>query len=477
MHAQTSMKPTLLVVDDDPRIRTSFAEALASSTLAVRTAENAESALASLAANPTDMVLADVRMPGMSGLELLAILKERAPEVAVVLMTAFDDLATVVTAMKEGAVDFLVKPVDLHQLQGIIDKVIRDRDASGRSPGPRGGSKPGSEDGPDKPWSGGEARALGSVLIGHDPMMIRIFKIVGQVAQTRTNVVIRGESGTGKELIARAIHDASPVSGEPFVAVNCTSLPSSLLESELFGHRKGSFTGASSDRKGRFALAGQGTIFLDEIGDTSLGFQSKLLRVLQEHEFYPVGAERPERTEARVVAATHRDLEGMVETGAFRKDLYYRLRVVEIRVPPLRDRKADIPELAAYLVRKASRAIGRKPPVFLDEVMETLMSHNWPGNVRELENCLIRASVLATSGVIRADDLALGPSPDAPPPRVFTLEEAEGTHVAQVLRATGGHKTRTAEALGISRPRLDRLIEKHGLSGLARARKPSSGAD
>jgi two-component system response regulator HydG len=289
--------------------------------------------------------------------------------------------------------------------------------------------------------------------------------------------LIRGESGTGKELIARAVHDASPAAREPFVAVNCTSLPSTLLESELFGHRKGSFTGAAADRKGRFTLAGRGTIFLDEIGDTSPGFQSKLLRVLQENEFYPVGAERPERTEARVIAATHRDLEEMVETGAFREDLYYRLRVVEIRVPPLEERRSDIPELTAYLVGKASRAVGRKPPVLSDEALETLMSHGWPGNVRELENCLIRATVLATSGVIRADDLALGPSPDAPPPRIFTLEEVEGTHVAQALRATGGHKTRTAEALGISRPRLDRLIERHGLNGLARTRKPSAEED
>jgi len=464
------MKTTILIVDDDPRIRASLPEALASDCLELRTAEDGESALAAVAAELPDIVLADVRMPGLTGLELLALLNERAPQVAVVLMTAFDDLATVVTAMKEGAVDFLVKPIDLHQLRGIIDKIIRDRAAAQALKGAGyagGGGAPGEDAG----RTGRREGSPGRRLIGHDPRMIRIFKIIGQIARTRTNVVIRGESGTGKELIARAIHDASLRAAEPFVAVNCTALPSTLLESELFGHVRGSFTGASSDRKGRFALAGSGTIFLDEIGDTSPDFQSKLLRVLQEQEYYPVGAERPEQTEARVIAATHRDLEAMVETGVFREDLYYRLRVVDIHLPPLRERTSDIPELASYLVGKASRTVGRPPPVVSTEAMEALMAHAWPGNVRELENCLTRASVLANAGVIRPEHLALGPAPEAPPPRLTTLDETEGVHVAQVLRATGGHKSRTAEVLGISRPRLDRLIEKHGLEELARSRK------
>jgi len=303
-------------------------------------------------------------------------------------------------------------------------------------------------------------------LIGHHPSMIEIFKVVGQAAAARANVLIRGESGTGKELIAHAIHTNSADSGEPFVPVNCTALPASLLESELFGHVKGSFTGAVGDRRGRFALAGKGTIFLDEIGDTAPDFQSKLLRVLQEHEFYPVGADRPERTDARVIAATHRDLETLVADGRFREDLYYRLRVVEIVVPPLRERMSDLPDLATHLVAKASHAAGRDAPVLSTETVDELMKHAWPGNVRELENCLIRAMVMSKGDVIHRDTLGLTPPRGNSQARMTTLEQLEGEQVAEVLKATDGHKSRTAEILGVSRPRLDRLIEKHELADL-----------
>jgi len=445
---------SILVVDDDARIRTSLSEALSDGATEVRVAETGESALSAISACVPDLVLADVRMPGMDGLELLRLLRERAPEVAVILMTAFDDLPTVVGAMREGAIDFLVKPIDLDQLQEIIRKLFADRGLARRH-------------------ERAEADRGVSVerLIGHDPGMIRIFKMIGQVAASRTNVIIRGESGTGKELIARAIHDGSPYASEPFVPVNCTALPSTLLESELFGHVKGSFTGAAGNRRGRFALAGKGTIFLDEIGDTSPDFQSKLLRVLQEHEFYPVGAEHAESTEARVIAATHRDLEALVESGEFREDLYYRLRVVEITVPPLRERRADIAALAVHLIERAGRALERSPPVLSTEALELLESHSWPGNVRELENCLTRATVMAASGVIRPEHLALGSSPEAPV-SVRTLEDAEREHVARTLEIMRGHKSRTAAALGISRPRLDRLIDKYGLVQLAHTRDP-----
>ncbi len=446
------MKRSVLIVDDDSRIRTSLAHALSSSDTTVRTAADADAALASLAESPADIVLADVRMPGMDGLDLLRLLRERAPHVAVVLMTAYDNLPTAATAMREGAADFLVKPLDLHQLRGVLNKVFEDRAA--RAAAARAPAR--------------ETADQSDELIGHDPQMVEIFKTIGQVSATRTNVVIRGESGTGKELIARAIHLNSPYAGEPFVPVNCTALPTTLLESELFGHVKGAFTGASGDRRGRFALAGKGTIFLDEIGDTSLEFQSKLLRVLQEHEYYPVGADMPERTEARVIAATHRDLEALVSRGEFREDLYYRLRVVEIVVPPLRDRILDLPLLAEHLVRKASLAIGREPPLLAPETVDALAVHNWPGNVRELENCLTRAVVLSTGDVIRPQDLALGPLISGAG-RLATLQEVEKHHVAHVLAATRGHKFRAAEVLGISRPRLDRLIQKYELEGLIRS--------
>ncbi|HUE96925.1 MAG TPA: sigma-54 dependent transcriptional regulator, partial [Longimicrobiaceae bacterium] len=361
------LRPAILVVDDDERIRLSVSRALAPQAREVRAAESAERALAMLAEAPPDVILCDVRMPGMDGIEFLRLLRKRTPEIAVILMTAYDDLSTVATAMREGAADFLIKPLDLHQLRRVLEKVVTER----------------AQTDPIRP-SATETPRGADGLVGRDPRMIEIFKVVGQVAGTRANVVIRGESGTGKELIAQAIHSSSPWAREPFVAVNCTALPPTLLESELFGHVRGSFTGATGDRRGRFALAGRGTIFLDEIGDTTPEFQAKLLRVLQEHEFYPVGAERPGRTEARVIAATHRDLEKLVAAGSFREDLYYRLRVVEIVVPPLRERMGDVPLLTAHLVRKASRAVGRESPHLSAAALAALLVHSWPGHVREL---------------------------------------------------------------------------------------------
>jgi DNA-binding NtrC family response regulator len=448
------MSRSILIVDDDARILASLSQALADSG-EVRAAESAESALASLAEAPSDVVLADLKMPGMDGIELLKLLRERSPEIDVLIMTAYDDLPTVAEAMREGASDFLVKPLDLHHLRRVLARVFEDRSVR---------TKPLSQarDTTDRAERGGER------MVGRDSAMVEIFKLIGQVASTRTTVVIRGESGTGKELVAREVHASSPYADEPFVAVNCTALPATLLESELFGHVKGAFTDAASDRKGRFALAGRGTIFLDEIGDTPPEFQAKLLRVLQEHEFYPVGAERPERAEARVIAATHRNLEEEIAARRFREDLYYRLRVVEILVPPLRDRMGDIPLLAEHLVRRAGEAVDRRGLVLAPESIESLLGYRWPGNVRELENCLTRAVVMATSEVIRPEHLQFG-APAASgveAESLTTLADVERAHVYRILQATGGHKSRSAEILGISRPRLDRLIQKFELEGL-----------
>lgn len=454
------MMRSLLIVDDDPRILTTLAAVLTDAQTTVLTAGDAESALAVVAEESPGIVLTDLKMPGMSGLDLLKLLKERAPSLDVILMTAYDDLPTVAEAMREGAADFLVKPLDLHQLRNLLNRVFEDRVARLRI----------LEDGEETERSGAT-----DCLVGRDPQIVGIFKLVGQVSATRTNVVIRGESGTGKELIARSIHDASPWVDEPFVAVNCTALPATLLESELFGHLRGSFTGATSDRKGRFAVAGRGTIFLDEIGDTPPEFQAKLLRVLQEHEYYPVGADQPERAEARVVAATHRDLEKLVVAGQFREDLYYRLRVVEIRVPPLRERMGDVPLLAEHLLKKAAGITGSRPLVMSPETAETLMAHDWPGNVRELENTLTRAAVLATGDVIRPEHIEVGVSPS--PPRLISLQELEREHVARVLAATGGHKSRSAGILGVSRPRLDRMIERFGLGPLVPGRDSDPSAN
>ncbi len=449
---------SVLIVDDDAGILGSLSRALGAADFDVRTAASADEALQQLARENAAVALVDLKMPGTTGMELLKLLSGRMPDIDVVMMTAYDDLATVAEAMQEGAVDFLVKPLDLNVLKKLLGRILEDRETRSRQgPGLSGSSSDGQ-------------------LIGHDPAMIRVFKLVGQVAATRTNVIVRGESGTGKELVARSIHSSSPYAAEPFVAVNCTALPSSLLESELFGHVRGAFTGATGDRKGRFELAGRGTIFLDEIGDTAPDFQSKLLRVLQEHEYYPVGADRPRRSEARVVTATHQNLERLVAAGRFREDLYYRLRVVEIVVPPLRDRMGDVPELARVLLSQACETTGRRPLVLSSEAVDALLEYPWPGNVRELENCLTRAAVTTSGNVVRAEDLELGNPVAGTRPRLTTLEQVEREHVAHVLRSTKGHKTRSAKILGISRPRLDRLIQKYALDAEL-ARDPEEGSD
>jgi two-component system response regulator AtoC len=440
------MTRRVLVVDDDPAIRTSIAEALSDGGIMITTAENGVRALSLLGDTAPDIVLTDVRMPDLDGLALLKALRERTPGIDVVLMTAFDDMPTVVAAMRGGAVEFLVKPVNLRQLRRVIDRVFDDR-RSRRNAGRRESNSPRGVDG----------------LVGRDPRMIDVYKLVGQAAGTRATVLIRGESGTGKELVARAIHDNSEAASEPFVAVNCAALPNTLLESELFGHVRGAFTGAHEARRGRFALAGKGTIFLDEIGDTSLEFQSKLLRVIQDHEFQPVGAERLERTEARVVAATHQDLEQMVADRRFREDLYYRLRVVEIVIPPLRERPDDIPLLAGHMIDRASRALGTGDVILSDEALDRLIQHPWPGNVRELENCVMRAVVIASGSVIRPEHLSMSSPRQAAHQSLGSMENMERDHLIRVLKATGGQKSRAAEILGVSRPRLNRMIQKYGL--------------
>jgi len=462
------MTRRVLVVDDDDSIRETFRYHLKKAGYKVATAESGEEALGLMAEVDPGIVITDVRMQGMDGLELLQHIRSTTPAIDVLVITAHEDMRSASEAMREGAYDYLVKPLDLDRIEALVDRCFRDQKLRCRS----------------EQLAEEAAESYGlDQLVGRDPRMIDIYKLIGKLADNLAPVLIQGETGTGKELIARAIHFGSGSAEEPFIGVNCTALTETLLESELFGHVRGAFTGAVSAHKGRFELAGAGTIFLDEIGDTSPSFQAKLLRVLEEREFYPVGGERPRRTEARVMAATNKPLEESVNDGGFRDDLYFRLKVVEVLVPPLRERKDDIPLLANHLLTGISRDLHKDVSLISDEAMEMLREYRWPGNVRELENALTRAVVLARGPAITPDLLSLHAelegSDEAGPGYLSssgedsdeTLAAVERDHVAKVLRRVGGHKRRAVEILGISRPRLDRIIAKYDLEVTKRDRE------
>lgn len=453
------MSKRVLVVDDDPSIRESFEYHLGRAGYEVSAVETAERALSVLAEYGPAVVITDIRMPGMDGLELLRRIRATSPETDVLVITAHEDMQSASAAMRAGAYDYLVKPVDLDRIEALVERCFRDRQLRHRSQLAEEAAEPYAVD----------------QLVGRDPRMIEIYKLIGTLADNPAPVLIQGETGTGKELIARAIHFGSRSAEEPFVAVNCTALTETLLESELFGHVRGAFTGAVADHKGRFELAGAGTIFLDEIGDTSLAFQAKLLRVLEERQFYPVGGERARRTDARVMAATNQPLQQLVSERRFRDDLYFRLKVVEIAVPPLRDRRDDIPLLAEHLLGRISRDLHKDVRVISDAAMQALMGYPWPGNVRELENTLTRAVVLARGPAVTPELISLGPGTlggdgESHAPADDTLDAVERAHVAAVLQRVAGHKRKAVEILGISRPRLDRIISKYGLEVTKRDR-------
>lgn len=462
------MSNHVLVVDDDDSIRETFQYHLERAGYQVTTAESAERALGVLAESEPGVVITDIRMQGMDGLELLRRIRQATPDTDVLVITAHEDMKSASEAMREGAYDYLVKPLDLDRIEALVDRCFKDRRLRRRS----------------QQLSEEAAESYGArQLVGRDPRMIEIYKLIGTLADNPAPVLIQGETGTGKELIARAIHFGSGAAGEPFLAVNCTALTETLLESELFGHVRGAFTGATANHKGRFELAGAGTIFLDEIGDTSPPFQAKLLRVLEEREFYPVGSERPRRTEARVMAATNKPLADLVREGRFRDDLFFRLKVVEITVPPLRDRRDDIPLLAEHLLARISRDLHKTVRIISREAMEMLVDYSWPGNARELENTLTRAVVLARGPAVTPDLISLGPmdeagkpgkpggSPESQSSTDETLDTVERDHVQAVLRRVGGHKRKAVKILGISRPRLDRIIAKYGLEVTKRDRE------
>jgi two-component system NtrC family response regulator len=444
----------ILIVDDEKNYLVVLSALLSGEGYEVETANSGQRALGLVEEEEPDLVITDMRMPRMSGLELIQALAERAADLPVVVMTAYGTVENAVEAMKSGAVDYITKPFENQELLLTVERALRLRRLMTQNRLLR--------------EELGKGKGFGEI-IGESRAMKEVFELVEKVAATKATTLITGESGTGKELVARAIHARSPRAGESFIAVNCMALTETLLESELFGHEKGSFTGASSRRKGRFELADKGTLFLDEVGEIPASVQVKLLRVLQERTFERVGGDQPITVDVRIVAATNRDLSRAVKEGIFREDLYYRLNVVRIDIPPLRERPEDLPALVAHFVGKYAQEVGRPAPEVSPEAMRRIYDHPWPGNVRELENALERAVILA-GPEIRPSDLPLEVQPvkeEASLPTGMSLTEAlEDLEVRMIRRALAeseGVAARAAEALGLTKSNLAYKLKKYGL--------------
>jgi DNA-binding NtrC family response regulator len=440
---------SILVIDDDALIRKTLSSHLAKQGFDVRTAEDGESGLRAYDDREPDLVLLDIRLPDTDGLDVLRQIKERGGRSSVLIMTAYDDMKTTVEAVKLGAFEYLVKPLDLVALDLTVEKAFQVKALE------------------EKVSYLMEEKQKGYTidnLIGHSPEMRAVFKLIGSVANTRTNILLQGESGTGKELVAKAIHYNSPFRGEPFIVINCSAISDTLLESELFGHVKGAFTDAVSETRGKFEIAGKGSLFLDEIGDVSPNLQSKLLRVIESRDFMKVGGEKVLKTEARIIAATNQSLRALIENGRFREDLFYRLKVVEIHLPSLRERRDDIPELVGYLLEKINRELRRNVRKVPADVMAFLREQPWKGNVRELENALTRAVILAKGDVVLKENLPLEPEERKPfSQELVSLEDIERDYIRHVLVSVKGSKTRASQVLKISRPTLDKKIKDYGL--------------
>jgi two-component system, NtrC family, response regulator AtoC len=450
----------ILVVDDDAALRDSLALLLASEGYEVVTAADAPRALACLE-TPVDVVLCDVRMPGMDGLELLPELIRRLPGAPVLLMSAYGSGDLAVEALKRGAFDYLAKPFQPAEVILAIKKA-RERERLRRA---------------NALLQRDVSRAVGDrPIVAASPPMIELLELLERAAEYKATVLLTGESGTGKEVLARAIHAQSGRRHQAFVAVNCGAIPEALLESELFGHARGAFTGADRARRGLFVEADGGTLFLDEIGELPPALQVKLLRVLQEEEVRPIGEAKPRSVDVRVIAATSRDLEREVAAGRFREDLFYRLDVFRVRVPPLRERREDVPLLVDHFIHHFRETLGRPVRTIADDALDRLLEHAWPGNVRELENVIERAMILADG-----DRITLGELPETiSSPRVAAAEAAPSTGdfsmrrarrrfesdlIRRALEATGGNRTRAAKLLEISYRALLYKIKEHGLGG------------
>jgi DNA-binding NtrC family response regulator len=447
----------ILIVDDDEVSCQLFAEVLEADGHEVHQTRSGEEALDCLRKQSYDLLLVDVRMPGITGLDVTRTMRQEQPQLPIIVMTAFGSMETAVEAIQEGAFDYVSKPMNLDELKKIVFRALRQRELNAQS---------------RRKVKQVDDLEQQKTVIGRSPAMVEVFKMVARAAPTKSTVLILGESGTGKEVIARSIHQHSPRAQRPFVAVDCGALTETLLESELFGHTRGAFTGAVADKKGVFQAANNGTCFLDEIGDISLNMQSKLLRVLQEEEVRPVGGKEWVKVDVRVLAATNKDLDHLVKTGAFREDLYYRLKVITIRLPPLRERPEDIDELAQIFIRRYSLAARKPISGISEDALERLRNYSWPGNIRQLENAIEQAVVLSKNPVLTLDDLPQEVREDLPPPYdnagdgqlVFSdtpsLEEIKKRYALYVMHRTRGNISRAAKVLDIDRRSLYRMLAR-----------------
>jgi len=449
----------ILVIDDDKSIRESLELYLEEEGYDVHTASNGTEGLNQFVAITPDVVILDIRLPDIDGFTVLEDLREEDEKVKVIMITAHHDMETTIKAMKGGAFDYIHKPIDVDELDIAIGKALGSIEMEKKITGllmehPRD-------------FKVGD-------IIGTGKKMKEVFKTIGVVSQNKTTVLIQGESGTGKELIAKCIH-YNTSRDEPYIAVNCSAIVETLLESELFGHEKGSFTGAIARKQGKFELARYGTVFLDEISEMSVNLQAKLLRVLQEMEFERVGGKDRVKVNARIIAATNKDLRKMVQEGTFRDDLFYRLNIVSIHIPPLRERREDLAPLVEYLLRKANRELHKQIAGVSEEMMDIFRRYSWPGNIRELENLLVRAAVVAKGQVLGKEDFPdlMEEKQDAgagagiagsEPGRMLTLDEVEEIHIRKVISNTDKNKGEICEILGISRPTFERKLEKYGIT-------------
>jgi two-component system nitrogen regulation response regulator GlnG len=478
-------KNKILIVDDEENIRWVFAQALEEKSLTVHTAASAEEALEKLANHQYLLVFTDIFMPGMGGMDLLDHIKSQQPHTHVVVMTAQDTMNNTILAMRKGAYDYISKPFDFNEIYGLIDKVTASSQVT-----------PPKEETPANDFSVDD-------IIGNSKAMQDIFKTIGKAAVTQLPVLITGESGTGKEMVARALHFYSDRAKRPFIFINCAAISRELLESELFGHEKGAFTGAVEAKKGKFELADNGTILLDEIGDMEIALQAKILRVLQNNEFYRVGGKEPLRVDVRVIAATNQNLPELMDQKRFREDLYHRLNVINIHLPPLRERAEDIPLLANFFLKKFFGELTRGQVFLSPQVEQVFKNYHWPGNIRELENVIKRGMVLASAGPLLLEHLPLNlqAEPTARKPvdiawdaemnplvknflkdhfesgrgqlHDLLIETAEKHLFEQLLQKNRGNQVATAKDLGINRNTLKRKIDAMNIEPKKGKEKPS----